>query len=81
MGRVYAGVLGTLAMLVVILRGLLDTGGVEGTLTMAMASMALFAIVGAVIGHIAQATIDESVRFQMERGLAVQAAASGDGSS
>jgi hypothetical protein len=77
MGRVYAGVLGTLAMAVVLCRGLKDAGGAEGTLTMATLSMVAFAIVGSVLGHIAQATVDESVRFKIERELAAQAAAGG----
>ena len=75
MGRVYAGVLGTLAMAVVLSRGVADAGGAEGTLTMAIVWMVVFAIVGSVLGHIAQATIDESVRFKIERELATQTAA------
>jgi hypothetical protein len=75
MGRVYAGVLGTLAMAVVLSRGAMDSGGVEGTLTMAMVWMVVFAIVGSVLGQIAQATVDESVRFKIERELAMQTAA------
>ena len=74
MGRVYAGVLGSLAMIVVVSRGALDAGGVEGTLKMAIVWMIAFAIVGSVLGHIAQATVDESVRFKIERELAAHAA-------
>jgi hypothetical protein len=77
MGRIYAGVLGTMAMSVVLVRGAKDAGGVEGTLMMAIVSMIAFAIAGAMLGHIAQATVDESVRFKIERELAAAAVAGG----
>ena len=49
MGRVYAGILGPLAMAVVICRGWLGSGGVEGTLTSGhRLSRSLFAVVGAI---------------------------------
>jgi hypothetical protein len=69
MGRLYAGILGPLAMTIVICRGWLNSGGVEGTLTLATLSLAGFALVGAVLGHIAQTTIDQSVRMKLEREL------------
>jgi hypothetical protein len=69
MGRAYAGVLGPLAMAVVICRGWLVSGGVESTLIEATASLALFAIVGAILGQIAQSTVDESVRAKLEEQL------------
>lgn len=70
MGRIYAGILGPLAMAVMICRGIKDSAGVEGTLTLAIAALAIYAIVGAVLGQIAQATVDESVRLKIERQLA-----------
>ena len=70
MGRVYAGVLGPLAMTVVIFRGLVNSGGVECTLAQAVTYLAVFSIVGAIIGQIAQATVDESVRSMIEQQLA-----------
>jgi hypothetical protein len=70
MGRVYAGILGPLAMAVIICRGWLESGGVEGTLMLAIAYLAVFAILGACLGHIAQSTIDESVRAKIEAQLA-----------
>jgi len=69
MGRVYAGILGPLAMAVVICRGLLGSGGVETTLTSATAYLVIFSIVGAIIGQIAQNTVDESVRAQLQEQL------------
>jgi hypothetical protein len=69
MGRVYAGILGPLAMSVVICRGWLGSGGVEGTLTLATIYLVLFAAIGAILGHLARATIDESVRAKLEQEL------------
>lgn len=66
MGRVYAGILGPLAMAVVICRGWLASGGVETTLSSAIAVLILFSLVGAIIGHLAQTTIDESVRMSLQ---------------
>lgn len=62
-------------MAVVICRGLMDSGGVEGTLTSATLSLAAFAVLGAVLGHIAQNTVDESVRARLEQQLAPRARA------
>jgi len=70
MGRVYAGILGPLAMTVVICRGWLGAGGVEGTLGLAIVYLTVFSIAGALIGQIAQSTVDESVRAQLEQQLA-----------
>ena len=76
MSRIYAGILGPLAMTVAICRGWLASGGVEGTLSSAILYLLLFAILGAVLGHIAQATIDDSVRAGLEQQL-IQLAAQG----
>jgi hypothetical protein len=72
MGRTYAGILGPLAMAVVICRGWLGSGGVESTLSLAIAYLVLFSVVGAIIGQIAQATVDESVRVQLQEQLMQQ---------
>jgi hypothetical protein len=69
MGRVYAGILGPLAMAVVIGRGVLGSSGVEGTLFTAIVYLLLFTAVGAILGHIAEATIDESVRARLQEQL------------
>jgi len=70
MSRVYAGILGSLAMVVVICRGWLSSGGVEGTLMSAIAYLVAFAIVGAILGYLAETTVDESVRVKLEQELA-----------
>jgi hypothetical protein len=69
MARVYAGILGPLAMAVVICRGWFGSGGVENTLSLATIYLAIFSVVGALIGQIAQATIDESVRAKLQQQL------------
>ena len=69
MGRVYAGVLGPLAMAVVIFRGWFGSGGVEGTLGNATLYLVIFSVVGALVGQLAQATIDESVRSRLQHQL------------
>jgi hypothetical protein len=70
MGRTYAGILGPLAMAVVICRGLVESGGVESTLSLATVYLIVFSVVGAVIGQLAQSTVDESVRAKLELQLA-----------
>jgi hypothetical protein len=70
MGRVYAGILGPLAMAVVICRGWLGSGGPVGTLSLAIVYLAVFSVVGALIGQLAQSTVDESVRTKLEQELA-----------
>lgn len=69
MGRVYAGILGPLAMVVIIGRGIKDSAGLEGTLTLAIAALAVYAVIGSVLGYIADSTVDESVRIRIERQL------------
>lgn len=76
MGRIYAGILGPLAMTVIIVRGAKDSAGIEGTLTIAIVALTAYAILGAIVGRIAQATVDESVRWKIEQQLATAPAAS-----
>lgn len=75
MGRTYAGILGPLAMVVIICRGLKDSAGLEGTLTVAIVALAIYAVVGSIVGQIAEATVDESVRLKLARQLEAQNAA------
>jgi hypothetical protein len=76
MGRVYAGILGPLAMAVVICRGWLGSGDALNTLSLATVYLAIFSVVGALIGQIAQATVDESVRAKLQQQLAQSGKAS-----
>ena len=69
MGRAYAGVLGYLASALTLVRGAVAGGGVENTLLAAIAALATFAVVGFVLGTIAQATVDAAVRDRLETQL------------
>jgi hypothetical protein len=73
MGRTYAGILGPLAMSVIICRGWLGSGGIEGTLALATTYLALFAVIGFLLGQLAQNTIDDSVRAKLEQQLSEHA--------
>lgn len=64
------------AMLVLFARGLRHGSGFEGTVAGSLAWVAVFGVMGAIVGAIAQQTVDESVRLQFER----EVAASGDNS-
>ena len=70
MGRIYAGILGPLAMAVVLCRGAIGSAGVENTCSLAIVYLIVFALVGAFIGQVAQSTVDESVRTTLEQQLA-----------
>jgi len=68
MARAYSGVLGVMAMIFVILRGLLLGMHADDILGMCLAVFATFAAVGYVIGMIADRTVCDSVenRFRAE---------------
>ena len=69
MGPSYAGTLGTLAYVIVILRGVLQGYAVEGTIWLSILMLFVFAAVGYVIGKIAESTIKDSIRVHLEREL------------
>jgi hypothetical protein len=66
LARTYAGILAHVGMLIVLFRALKDGAGFDGTILQAVAAMALLAAVGMIVGSIAEATIDESVRKRMQ---------------
>ncbi len=65
MGRNYAGTLGLLACLVVVVRGLFDGGDLENTIWWASLCLFGFAAIGYVAGRLASWIIRESVQAQM----------------
>ncbi|QEG33069.1 hypothetical protein [Bythopirellula goksoeyrii] len=69
MARTYAGILALLGLIVVLLRAIKDGAGVDGTLLQSVAMMALLAVVGTVVGAIAQTTVDESTRTRVQAEL------------
>lgn len=70
MARAYALVMGYLGMAVTLLRGVRAGAGIDATLLTAIGAMIAMALVGAVVGAIAQHTVDESVRSLLEKQLA-----------
>lgn len=69
MGRDYAGILGTTAMVTVLVRGLVSAGGLESILIAAIGAMFLFAGLGWLVGHAAARIVDESVRQRINAEL------------
>ena len=78
-GRTYAGILGPLAMTVVIFRGVLSGAPTEGTLSAATLNLVVFAGIGMVVGSIAQSTVDDAVRAKLEAELERTRATDQDG--
>ena len=69
MGRTYAGILGPLAFATVLFRGLILVDDAGPTLKLAMICLFGFAIVGFVIGNVAEATILESVKTRFDAAM------------
>ena len=61
MARQYAGILGLLALMVSLLRGILAGGASEGTLWTAWLGLLAFTVLGGVIGWLAERIVRESV--------------------
>jgi hypothetical protein len=72
MGRTYAGILGVIAFLTVIGRGLIQEGGVESTMRLAVTSLLVMAVVGGVIGRLAAWFVEESIRWHLQVQLQAQ---------
>jgi len=70
MGRSYAGILGPLACVLVIARGLIAGASAEPTLLAASAVLFGFGCIGYVAGQVADALVRESVRGQFESAMA-----------
>ena len=65
MARQYAGILGLLALMVSLMRGIVASGASEATLWAAWLSLLAFALLGAVIGWLAERIVRESVSSQI----------------
>jgi hypothetical protein len=73
MGRAYAGVMGPLAFLMVVVRSLSRAGAVESTVFQAAVGLFAFAAIGYVIGQLAGWIVDDSVRAQLAAEMAARA--------
>jgi len=67
--RIYAGILGPLAMLTAMLRGVLTGGQIESVMFTAFVSLWVFAVAGYIIGWIAEQTIEQAVHDRITRDL------------
>jgi hypothetical protein len=77
MGRTYAGILGTLACLATASRALLGGTAGEATLLDAWWALLTFAAIGAMLGSLAGAVVEEAARKQVEKEWAEPAAPAG----
>lgn len=69
-GRRYAGLLGSLAFATTLFHGVLHNAGVQATVGRATAALAVFAVIGGILGLIAERTVEESVRTTLAEKLA-----------
>jgi hypothetical protein len=59
--RLYAGILGLLAFLATLIRGMLHDGSPEAILGSALGNLLIFAVVGGVIGEVARWIVEDAV--------------------
>lgn len=67
MGPSYAGILGSLAFVIVILRGALHGYAAEGTIKLSILMMFVFAAIGYIVGRVASNTVRDSIRARVTR--------------
>ena len=72
MARAYAGILGPLAMVTSLTRGLLAGGGSESVLWTAWGYLLMFAAIGGLLGWMAQRTVEDAVRGRIAAELAAE---------
>ena len=65
MANLYAGILGLIAFLTVLIRAAIAGGGFEGTIQAGCVALAVFATLGFLAGKAATFVVDESVRLQL----------------
>ncbi|MCA9268660.1 MAG: hypothetical protein KDA41_09325 [Planctomycetales bacterium] len=70
MGRIYAGVLGLLAFVTILARGWLENAVGGMTVIHAAAAMFVFALVGAIVGMLAEQAVVEAVRKKFDAEVA-----------
>lgn len=70
MTRIYAGILGLLAFLTCVVRGLMHGESPMSILSAACGSLLVFAIVGSIVGWLAAQTVEEAVRGRLQAELA-----------
>jgi hypothetical protein len=63
--RTYAGILGPLALFTSLVRGAVHAWSTEKTLLVAWTSLLVFAVLGWVVGWVAERVVDEEIRARM----------------
>jgi len=72
---IYAGILGPLAFLTALIRGLMHGSGAESVLWTAWCGLLVFAAVGYVIGWIGQRTVEDAISSRIAAELSARRAA------
>jgi hypothetical protein len=62
MGPRYAGILGLVAFCVVVVRGIGHGASASGTMPLAAAGLFVFAVIGYVLGRIAEQTVESALQ-------------------
>lgn len=70
MGPIYAGVLGPMAASFVLLRAVKDGGAPESAFLIGAVSLVVFAVIGYIVGAVAQRTVEDSVHAKYRTALA-----------
>ena len=69
MGRTYAGILGSLALVTIVLRGVKNGSGPEAVLLAAWCGLLAFAAIGFLLGELARWIVEDSVRAKFHAKL------------
>ena len=75
MAQIYAGILGPLAFLTSLGRGIVHGGGTEAVLWTAWCSLLVFSAIGYVLGWLGQRIVEDSVRGRISAQVAAEKAA------
>lgn len=75
MARSYSAVMALIGMVVVLLRGLKDGAGVDGSVAAGIAWMCVLGSIGMIVGYLAAQTVEDSVRTKIEAELAAMSEA------
>ena len=70
MGRRYAGILGPLAMILIIVKGVREAGSVESILWSGVLALVVMASVGFLLGELAAWIVEDSVRTKIANEIA-----------
>ena len=78
MGRTYAGILGSLAFTLTLARSAIDSNSVESTIRLATICLFLFAVIGYLVGQLAESIVLEAVKVNFDKELETRETAKAD---